>query len=70
MKKSAYKSINSTSTKKVVKNHTKGINNSKGIKVIKKEIGQKNGGCKCGCQAMTKSNCPDPFKKPLIKSNS
>mgnify|MGYP003635962450 FL=1 len=58
MKKSEYKSINSSSTKK-----------------ISKDKGQKSGGCKCGCQAMTKSNCPDPFttktnddKKPLIKS--
>ena len=23
----------------------------------------KEGGCKCGCQAITKSNHPDPFKK-------
>lgn len=33
--------------------------------------GMKKGGCKCGCQAMTKSNHPDPFKKsnpkPLTK---
>lgn len=57
MKKSEYKSINSSTPKKIVK-----------------DKGQKNGGCKCGCQAMTKSNCPDPFttktkddKKPLIK---
>jgi len=57
MKKSSYKNINSSSTKKVVK------------KVVKNN-GQKNGGCKCGCQAMTKSNCPDPLKKPLIKSDS
>ena len=49
MKKSGYKNVNSSTTKKVVK------------KVVKKENGQKNGGCKCGCQAMTKSNCPDPF---------
>ncbi len=25
--------------------------------------GMKKGGCNCGCQAMTKSNHPDPFKK-------
>ncbi len=61
MKNSQYKSINSSATKKAVKD----------------EKGQKSGGCKCGCQAMTKSNCPDPFttknnddKKPLIQSKT
>ena len=24
--------------------------------------GMKSGGCKCGCQAITSSNHPDPFK--------
>tara|TARA_R110002073_G_scaffold70411_5_gene173876 strand:- start:682 stop:876 length:195 start_codon:yes stop_codon:yes gene_type:complete len=34
--------------------------------------GMKKGGCECGCQAITKSNHPDPFvkskPKPLKKS--
>lgn len=37
----------------------------------KKTEGMKKGGCQCGCQAMTKSNCPDPTikkKKPLTKN--
>ena len=70
MKKSEYKSINSSTTKKISKD--KGQNKNKGFS---NSEGMKSGGCKCGCQAMTKSNCPDPFttktnddKKPLIKS--
>ena len=35
--------------------------------------GMKKGGCKCGCQAMTKSNCPDPTikkAKPIKKDKA
>jgi len=40
---------------------------------MKKTQGMKKGGCECGCQAMTRSNCPDPTikkAKPIKKTKA